>query len=168
MARIRLLAAALATGSVFATALAQVPAQVPAQIPAKPILLASEFGELCTMCEAALRCEPAQMSETARSTIYVFHKKSFMGQVATVWDYVPFVAKSEWETRPATIYLLNGDTVERSGETARLNFKGAKAEVGGTRINRLNGEWQSADGSTLGLCREIDRAQIAGLGRGRE
>ncbi|MDX2222320.1 MAG: hypothetical protein SFV21_06200 [Rhodospirillaceae bacterium] len=139
-----------------------------AQDPPKPILLASEFGELCTMCEAAVRCEPAQMSETARATVYVFHKKSFMNQVATIWDYLPFVAKSDWESRPATIYQFNGDSVERGGETARLNFTAAKAEVGGTLINRLNGEWQAGDGSALGLCREIDRTQIASLGTRKE
>jgi hypothetical protein len=66
------------------------------------------------------------------------------------------------------VFLINGEPVERNGETARLNLTAAKAEVGGTRVNRLTGEWQAADGSTIGLCREVDRAQIAALGRPKE
>jgi len=128
---------------------------------ADPPLLANQFGELCTMCEAALRCEP---TATGVHTVYVFHKKGFIGQMMTVLDYVPFIGPPLWEERPVTAIAL-GASPTRNAATARLSLKENGIEVAGATIDRTTGAWRTADGAA-GTCKIIDKADVAALSAG--
>ena len=130
-------ALALGTAMLAGSALAQTP------------LLANQFGELCTMCEAALSCTSGDGPET----VYVFHRKSFLGQMMTVLDYVPFIGPPDWETRPATVTVKGGSGAPA---TARLSLKHHSIEVAGATIDRATGAWRNAGGAG-GTCHAIDK-----------
>lgn len=139
-------------GTLAALILAASPAM--GQAPAgSGLLLADKFGELCTMCEAALMCS----AEGGTPTTYHFHKKSFLGQMRTVLDYVPFIGPPEWEERPATVKRSGG---AGEGVPARLSFKKQSIEVDGATIDRTTGAWRAADGTT-GICRAVEAAAAA-------
>jgi hypothetical protein len=115
-------------------------------------LLATKFGELCTMCEAALSCAPA---DGGAPTSYAFRKKTFLGQMRTVLDFVPGIGKGPWESRPV---VITAPGAAPRTETARLNLEAARIEAGGTTIDRLSGAWRAADGTALGQCRAVPPA----------
>ena len=124
--------------------------------PAKPLLLATKFGELCTMCVATLDC--ATTDGTAKTT-YTFQKKTFLGQMLTVLDFVPGLGRGSWETRPVKISDTNGTgTMAARMETARLSLKESKIEVSGTTIDRATGNWAGANNAPLGQCTWTDQS----------
>jgi hypothetical protein len=115
-----------------------------------PLLLANQYGELCTMCVASLKC--SSPDNTVKTT-YDFQKKGFIGQMMTVLDYVPGLGPGVWETRDVRITDTKSDgTSATRSEGSRLSIKEAKIEAGGTTINRATGAWASASGADLGLC----------------
>jgi hypothetical protein len=130
-----------------------------AQEPAPPLLLADKFGELCTMCVGTLTCAA---SEGPAKTIYAFQKKTFLGQMLTVLDFVPGLGKGAWETRPVSITETTADGASATRtETARLSLAQAKIETGGTVIDRITGAWSSASGAALGMCAVIEQPGAA-------
>jgi hypothetical protein len=123
---------------------------VHAQDTSPSLLLANKFGELCTMCVGTLSCSA---TDTAAKTTYAFQKKTFLGQMMTVLDFVPGLGKGPWESRPVTITETKSDgTTSTRTEDGRLSFKEARIEVGGTVIDRTTGGWTSGTGATLGSC----------------
>lgn len=120
-----------------------------------PLLLASKFGELCTMCVATLNCTtPDGLAKTS----YAFQKKTFVGQMLTVLDFVPGLGRGTWEARPVKISQASTTgTATSRDETARLSLKEAKIEVDGTMIDRTSGAWTSASGVALGQCTWSDQ-----------
>lgn len=120
-------------------------------------LLMSQFGELCTMCEAYLRCIPDSSGATSerQETLYYFQTKTFWGQVATIWDYF-----ARWfdpvtsEERPATIYRVSTPSSEDAvvPTLTYLSVADAKVEIDGTWVDRNSGEWFTADDSKIGMC----------------
>ncbi|MDX2142851.1 MAG: hypothetical protein SFV19_05825 [Rhodospirillaceae bacterium] len=141
---------------IFAAVLLLTPPSAAAQ-PASPepfMLLQNQFGELCTMCEATLACTDAAGAATA----YRFQKKTFLGQMRTVLDFVPGLGPGAWEERPVTV-SANGATRQ---DTARLSLKEARIEIGETRIDRRTGAWTGADGTSLGQCAAPTAAKAGG------
>lgn len=120
-------------------------------------LLMSQFGELCTMCEAYLRCTPTStVGDTGRQeTLYYFETKTFWGQIATIWDYF-----ARWfdpvtsETRPATIYRISTPNASNAVEPTEpaLSVADARIEIDGTWIDRNTGAWFAAGNSEIGTC----------------
>ena len=127
------------------------------------LLLAGRSGELCASCEAAVRCDPTAITESSRATIYIFHKKSIAGWTKTVLEFIPFIESDGWEQRPLTILRFGGHRIERDAEMAALSVRAAKIEVGPEKIDRRDGEWIGSDGSSLGLCREIDSVALSSI-----
>lgn len=120
-------------------------------------LLMSQFGELCTMCEAYLRCTPGpDAADTGRAeTLYFFETKTFWGQIATIWDYFAmWFDPVTSEKRPATIYrVATPDSADAVVPTETyLSVIDAKIEIDGTWINRESGEWFTAEDSKIGMC----------------
>ena len=120
-----------------------------AQPPAS-LLLANQYGELCTMCVATLTCSGADNTIT---TTYDFHKKGFLGQMMTVLDYLPGLGRGVWQTRDVRITEIKADGAKAARtEKARLSMKEAKIEAGSAVINRTTNAWVSASGTDFGTC----------------
>jgi hypothetical protein len=121
-----------------------------AQQPTSNLLLANQYGELCTMCVGTLSCAAPE----GAATTFVFQKKTFLGQMMTVLDFIPGIGKGAWESRP--VVITPPDTGPRT-ETARLSIKEAKIEAGGTVIDRASGAWMNDKGAALGTCVWTDK-----------
>ena len=138
------------------------------------MMLASQFGELCTMCEATVVCRSVREANgsgasfeldslsDASFVLYHFRTKTFWGQIATIWDYF-----ARWfdpvtsEERPVDIYRQRSDAgvVVRQAsltETAYLSKADAQIFVQGRRIDRWTGEWAHESGAPLGTCVRTD------------
>jgi hypothetical protein len=113
-----------------------------------PPLLATKFGELCTVCTATLVCTP---TDGSAATAYGFQKKTMLGQMLTVLDYVPGL-KSAWEERPVTIAAAGAAPVT---VTARLSLPEARILVptpaGEVDIDRRTGALRRG-AEVLGTC----------------
>jgi hypothetical protein len=127
---------------------------VKAQDAGPNLLLANKFGELCTMCVGTLSCSAG---DSGARTTYAFQKKTFLGQMMTVLDFVPGRGKRPWETRPVVITATKSDgTTTTRTENGRLSVKEARIEAGGTIIDRTNGAWTTNTGAPLGTCQWTD------------
>ena len=120
-------------------------------------LLMSQFGELCTMCIAYVRCKEDNpgTSSTEDFAIYYFEIKSFWGQIATIWDYF-----AKWfdpvtsEKRPALIYRFNDDGNEYASvpTTAYLSREKSRIEIENTWIDRNTADWYAKSNEQIGSC----------------
>ena len=122
-----------------------------------PLLLASKFGDLCSICAAMLRCTPD--AEGAAATVYTFHQLTFAGQMRTVFDYVPRM-KPPTQDRPVTIAREGAPSTEAMATFDRLAARillpgpeGAPAE-----IDRKSGAWRQGD-VVLGRCVFVPRVR---------
>ena len=132
------------------------------------MLLQSQFGELCTMCEALVACrvdpfqDPAEVKadlsdfEDQEFTLYHFKTKDFWGQIATIWDYFAvWIDPVTSEKRPVRVYQhfdpQNGGPTLRE-RTAFLSVQEAKITVLDQSIDRWSGERISEDGDEQTYC----------------
>lgn len=141
------------------------------------LLLTSQFGELCTMCEAYLRCKPTHQSLRVKSeegafTIYYFKTKDFWGQIATIWDwFVHLIDPVQSQTRPMTVYEAAADKAAGGRRTqlvttAFLSLEEAKIEVPDAWIDRTDGAWYAVDGMLIGQCTRVPITDAIDLVRG--
>lgn len=120
-------------------------------------LLMSEFGELCTMCEAYLRCTPDPTTDAAdrAETLYFFRTKTFWAQIATIWDYFALwfdpVTSQE---RPATIYRIAAPQTDDAviQTMTYLSEEAARIEIDNSWVDRNSGEWFTMDDTKIGMC----------------
>lgn len=119
-------------------------------------MLMSQFGELCTMCEAYVQCNSAESADQTSPpyTLYYFKTKTFWAQIATIWDYFamwfdPVTSQS----RPAAVYQFADQVV--TPVTAYLSVADSLIEIDGTRIDRNTLEWSSDAGQKLGTCTRL-------------
>jgi hypothetical protein len=113
------------------------------------LLLQDKFGELCTMCEATLTCVPNDSA--AAPTTLRFQKKTFLGQMRTVLDFVPGLGPGAWEERPVIVALAGQERTE----AARLSTAEAQIQIAEMRIDRRTGAWSDVHGKTMGTCSEV-------------
>ncbi len=141
------------------------------------LLLTSQFGELCTMCEAYLRCEPIHPSARVRPgegafTLYYFKTKDFWGQIATIWDwFVHVIDPVQSQTRPMIVYEAatddsDGDRRTQLLTTAFLSLEEAKIGVYDAWIDRTDGAWYAMDGTLIGQCTRVPITDAIDLVRG--
>jgi hypothetical protein len=129
---------------------------------------AINVSELCTTCDDVIRCTVAAgaSAPVATVTVYHLHKKSFWGQVATIWDYFIQIWKPQTsDERVLTIFdLTSADAMPsrvQDGLEAMLDANAMTITVPGAVISRTTGNWTLADGTTLGRC-ELLRPAAAG------
>jgi hypothetical protein len=123
-------------------------------------LLMSQFGELCTMCEAYLKCEADGLSnpDSEAFTLYYFQTKTFWGQIATIWDYF-----AKWfdpvtsENRPATIYRFqkNSRISEPVPTKTNLSVADSRIDIDNTWIDRDGSTWHNRSGDVIGTCKRL-------------
>lgn len=121
------------------------------------LLLSSKFGDLCSICAAMLRCT----SETAGTptTLYTFHKLTFAGQMATIFDYFPGTRPPTQE-RPVTIAPDGGSASKGTAVIDRQMPRILVPTSNGvaTEIDRKSGAWRQGD-TVLGNCVFVPRAR---------
>lgn len=120
-------------------------------------MLMSQFGELCTMCEAYVKCTPdtARGAEQQGFNLYYFQVKSFWGQIATIWIYFAvWFDPITSEERPAAIYRFDGSRAVIP-TTAYLSEEDALIEIDDTQIDRDSADWHNSDGVRIGTCTRL-------------
>ncbi len=150
-------------------------ATVQAQEDEDLLLLTSQFGELCTMCEAYVRCEAVtgeqvQSSNDAAFTLYYFQTKDFWGQIATIWDwFVHLIDPVQSQNRPMTVFEKGeADKQTKLLTTAFLSLEEAKIEVPGAWIDRHDGAWYWEGGTLKGQCTRVPIGDAMALTREME
>jgi len=127
-----------------------------------PLLLASQFGELCTMCVAYLRCTRTH-ADPDHFDLYYIQQKSFWGQLATIWDWgtVLFRDQPKSESRDVVIYRQfrdeRGDLarIVLADERAHLSMRRARIEVPTGWIDRRTARWSDAQDRAIGQCTRV-------------
>lgn len=123
-------------------------------------LLMSQFGELCTMCEAYVECvpSPSEGGDRNGSHLYYFKTKTFWGQIATIWYYIAqWFAPVTNEGRPAAVYRFNADgtAADLLPTSAYLDVAEARVEIDGTWIDRNTNAWFTLENVPLGQCKRL-------------
>lgn len=137
----------------------------------KDYFLMGRFGEVCTMCEVIVLCEPgdviptyASVPESGNFTLYHIQTRTFWSQVSTIWEW--FVKNfSEGEetlatrghTRPIFRYDVTGDQwSDKQTLQARLILEPGRLEFGEHTIDRVNQAWStSINGKQIGFCQRM-------------
>jgi hypothetical protein len=154
-------AAGLLACAVFCVALARADASEP-----PPMLLASPYGELCTMCEGYLRCS---LSGESGFTVYHVKAKDFWQQVASIADWFMYAFRPHHDERRALdIYQRGSDAQGHAvyatlpGQEARLSMTDGHIEVPGGWIDRRSAAWHREKSGATGRC------ELLTLGEGRK
>jgi SAM-dependent methyltransferase len=131
--------------------------------PGAPMLLATQYGELCTMCEGYLRCS---LDGDAGVTVYHVRIKDFWQQVATIGDWFMYVFRSPRdERRRLDVYQRLTDRQGRAvrvvlpDQEARLSLAAGRIEVPGGWIDRRSNAWHRDDSSRAGRCQLMPLAE---------
>ena len=122
--------------------------------------LAIEVNDLCTTCVEFLRCE-ADGSAAGSLTLYVLEQKSFMAQIATIWQYlVQYINPRKTDQRGVTVWTASGQgaATSTSGQ-AEQDLVTFQIRLPGARIDQYSGAWYGAGDTRLGNCRLLTRAQ---------
>jgi len=144
-------------------------APLPAQVndPAySDYFLVGEFGEICTMCEVAVLCEagdriPAyeRVPDAGDYTLYHIQTRTFWSQVSTIWEWFlsNFSPRSvDGHTRPVHVHRVeDGRLAPMTVVEARVTLKQPYIDMGDERIERVDRQWQSAQGQRVGYCQQL-------------
>lgn len=130
--------------------------------------LVGQFGEICTMCEVVILCEPGEMDRAAEAipesgnfTLYHVQTRTFWSQVATIWEW--FIANfdsdslAQGHTRPVIVYSVDSGRWSHSKTLeARVALEPPLLTFGERAIDRTNRHWQIAEsGEQVGICHRL-------------
>ena len=128
--------------------------------------LVGEFGEICTMCEVAVLCEagdspPAHenVPDAGDFTLYHIQTRTFWSQVSTIWEWFlsNFSPGSvDGHTRPVHVHRVDdGQFAPMMVVEARVTLEEPYIDMGDQRIERVERQWQSAQGLRVGYCQQL-------------
>jgi hypothetical protein len=131
--------------------------------------LVGQFGEVCTMCEIVVLCEPGNelpaeqgVPDAGDFTLYHLQTRTFWSQIGTIWEWFisNFTADAlaaRGHTRPVHVYTtVDGNWSAREIIEARLVLDPGVLEFGDYTIDRVSRAWQRADsGVTVGYCSRL-------------
>lgn len=122
--------------------------------------LAIEINDLCTTCVDFLRCE-ADAAAGDAMTLYVLEQKSFMAQIATIWQYlVQYINPRKTDQRGVMVWTASGDGPPTSSTgQAEQDLVTFEIRLPGARIDQYTGAWYGAGDTRLGSCRVLTRAE---------
>lgn len=122
--------------------------------------LAIQVNDLCTTCVDFLRCE-ADGPDGDSLTLYVLEQKSFMAQIATIWQYlVQYVNPRKTDQRGVTVWTRGGQgPATRSTGQAEQDLVTFEIRLPAARIDQYTGAWYGAGDTRLGSCRVLTRAE---------
>jgi hypothetical protein len=128
--------------------------------------LVGEFGEICTMCEVAVLCEAGDsvpehqnVPESGDFTLYHIQTRTFWSQVSTIWEWFlsNFSPGSvDGHTRPVHVHRVEaGRFAPMTVVEARVTLEEPYIDMGERRIERIERQWQSAQGERIGYCQQL-------------
>ena len=131
--------------------------------------LVGQFGEVCTMCEVIVLCEPTvappqheAIPVSGNFTIFHLQTRTFWSQVSTIWDW--FIANfssaplaQRGHTRPAHVYaVLDGQWQPQRVIEARLILDPGVLELDDTYVDRVNSQWLGVGTrQPIGYCQRL-------------
>lgn len=117
-------------------------------------------NDLCTTCVDFLRCEADGAADGAL-TLYVLEQKTFMAQIATIWQYlVQYVNPRKTDRRGVTVWTHSGQgSASSSTGQAEQDLVSFELRLPGARIDQYTGAWYGAGDTRLGSCRVLARAE---------
>ena len=130
-------------------------------------LLVGRFGEMCTMCEAVVICEPGtghnardSVPDTGSFDLYHLQTRTFWSQVSTIWEW--FVsnfsaAAVDGHTRPVHVYQVDDGRWSGPDEhQARLTLDPPLLAINELAIDRRSYEWRpTPDAAPAGYCQML-------------
>jgi len=143
---------------------------------AMPPLLATNYGELCSVCEGFLKCRMGTASAPADDlTVYHIEIKDFWQQVATIGDwFMVMFRQAQDERRHLTIYTRSAGPGGRTvrvvlpDQEAHLSLQRARIDVPGAWIDRGSGAWHpdgiAGTGECTALTTEEAKTLLQGFG----
>ena len=126
------------------------------------LLLYSQFGEFCTMCEATIVCsdKSGMTSESFLDnesyTLIHLETRTFWSQISTIWEF--FVRNFEGyevkgHSRPVNLYYSqDGKWSKIEVADARISVDPNLIQIKQFVIDRVSREWISQDDQSLGTC----------------
>ena len=126
------------------------------------LLLYSQFGEFCTMCEAILLCEEGEersynfIPNTGNFTLYHLRTRTFLSQISTIWEF--FIKnfdgyKIKGHKRPVNIITIASDQWSKPMiSNAKISIDPDLIYIEDRMINRVNSEWMNNTNESIGFC----------------
>lgn len=126
------------------------------------LLLYSQFGEFCTMCEAVLLCEEGEeksynfIPNTGKFTLYHLRTRTFLSQISTIWEF--FIKNFDGyeikgHKRPVNIITIDSNQWSKSMTSdAEISIDPVLIYIEDRMINRVNNEWMNNTNESIGFC----------------
>ena len=126
------------------------------------LLLYSQFGEFCTMCEAVLLCEESEeksynfIPNTGNFTLYHLRTRTFLSQISTIWEF--FIKNFDGyeikgHKRPVNIITIDSNQWSISMTSdAEISIDPGLIYIEDRMINRVNNEWMNNANESIGFC----------------
>ena len=131
----------------------------------KSLMLYSQFGEFCTMCEATIICsleeDKMNSSNLDKGTYMLFHFKtrSFWSQISTIWEF--FIRNFDGQeitghSRPVQSYLSkDGIWSKMDIENAEISINPDIIKLGSIIINRKTKNWTHHNQLGMSYCERL-------------
>jgi hypothetical protein len=122
--------------------------------------LAIAVNELCTTCEDFIRCDATSKPVDAADavTLYQLKPKTFLAQLATIWDFLAAsVRERKEDRRPLAIFRVG--TVPDQTREAVIDLGQHRIQLEAGWIDQSNGDWHGVDDARKGQCRIIPRLE---------
>ena len=126
------------------------------------LLLYSQFGEFCTMCEAVLLCEEGEekshnfIPNTGNFTLYHLRTRTFLSQISTIWEF--FIKNFDGyeikgHKRPVNIITIDSNQWSKPMiSDAKISIDPDLIYIEDRMINRVNGKWMNNANESIGFC----------------
>ena len=126
------------------------------------LLLYSQFGEFCTMCEAVLLCEEGEeksynfIPNTGNFTLYHLRTRTFLSQISTIWEF--FIKNFDGyeikgHKRPVNIITIDSNQWSKPMiSDAEISIDPGLIYIEDRMINRVNNEWMNNANESIGFC----------------
>lgn len=136
-----------------------------AQAKDEELLLYSQFGEFCTMCEAVLLCGENQKEKyesipnDGNYMLYHLETRTFWSQIITIWEF--FIKNFEGyeikgHTRPVRVFEIINNIWKKMGVyEAEISLDPNLIKFDATKIDRNSKSWLNAEGNIIGYCQRL-------------
>ena len=120
----------------------------------EPTGLALPIDRRCTTCDDFIACSP---TDATAETLYHLQPKSFLAQVATIFDYLLQAVWQRAEDERAVRTYTGTAPVATSA--AAIDLVNHRIRIGDLTIDQTSGNWLASDGGIIGQCRLLPLAE---------